>query len=147
MTDSITKAIDDLVEQKLLSGEGFKAIDAIRERAEALESDLEAAHDEIAKQTAKTADAALALSLLKNEHNGLSAQHNTLKEREGEIAANETKAAVATARADTAIDMFRTVFANVIVKKAVFGSASLPDSNGYATSHPSSSEETTEESA
>lgn len=130
--EDLTKLIDKMVEDKTSSLDAIGAVNALRETADELQKHLDSSGRsvEILKREKASLESHLRRALDAVEV--WEGREAALQEAEGKCHANETARQVAEAKANTAMEMFKTVFKPAEVRRSVFGT--VPDMNPTAYS-------------
>jgi FtsZ-binding cell division protein ZapB len=131
-------AIQDLIQKSTFSVDALAGIQALKEKARQLTSELDQARREIQRLSPEAQQAKESKVLAQDALNKLGLSINKQQEL-------DTAKQVAVARAETYKECFELVFRNTEVRTKAIGSISFPGENGcYPQSGPTSEEKTTE---
>lgn len=136
--------IDKMVEEKTLNLDAIESVKSLKDSVNGLERTLTQTVDDRDECRTKLTKKEIEITQMRAELSQWKAREKNLVEREDERHVADMSAAIANAKAETAIDMFRTVFKNTGIRREMFGSQSHSDGQGFTTSQPVNETETIE---
>lgn len=122
----IIEIIDKLIQEKTFSLDALKAIEELKEKAEDLGSTLTRAQDACNQYDNDLTKSESHLAKARQDIEHWQKRESELKEREAKVFDHEKAKAVAEARAEVFDHCFKTVFANVTIRRNVSRSVAAP---------------------
>lgn len=125
----IIEIVDKLIQEKTFSLDALSAIEELKEKAAELGNSLSEAQDACNQYDSDLtkSESHLASASLDIEH--WEKRESELKEREANVFLNERAKAVAQARAEVFDHCFKTVFANVTIRRNISRQVAVPYSD------------------
>lgn len=117
MTQTLTDAIDQLVNEKTFNLDALTAIQELKTKAVAQDRRIQAQDETIAYRDSELARMKGQISTLQREAEKAAGREAELVQREGRVRELELKEAVSTAKGETLEKVFGTIFANVKVRE------------------------------
>ena len=119
MTDKLTDAIDQLVQEKTFSLDALNAVGRLRDRAVAQEQQIRSLETLRESQGRAISDLQEQVRQLAEQEVGLRERERKVAEREAKAQQLEVETAVAVAKSETFGIVFNTIFRNTAVRERV----------------------------